>query len=108
MRSVAARMFLTFAVALVAFGLVALFAVGRMHSLGADLRLLSEAYLPLTRIAAQIEVKDWATARALELNAMDPATRRALLPVARAHFPAIVKEKLVAARAVLARARAVA
>ncbi len=108
MRSVAARMFLTFAVALVAFGLVALFAVGRMHAFGTDLRLLSEGYLPLTRIAAQIDVKDWVTARALEVRAMDPAARRAFLPLARAHFPAVVKEKLAEARAVLARARVVA
>ncbi|HEX9289581.1 MAG TPA: ATP-binding protein [Anaeromyxobacteraceae bacterium] len=108
MRSLAARMFLTFAVALVAFGFVAIFAVGRMHALGTDLRLLSEGYLPLTRIAAQIDVKDWVTARALEVRAMDPAARRAFLPVARAHFPAVVKEKLAEARAVLARARGVA
>lgn len=105
MRNLAARMFLTFFVALVAFGAVALFAIGRMHALGTDLRLLSEGYLPLTRIAAQIEVKDWATARALELTAMEPAARRVLLPVARAHFPAIVKEKLAEARTVVAHAR---
>ncbi len=108
MRSLAARMFLAFAVALGAFGLAALFAVGRMHALGTDLRLISEGYLPLTRIAAQIDVKDWVTARALEVKAMDPAARRAFLPVARAHFPAVVKEKLSEARAVLGRARQVA
>ena len=108
MRSVAARMFLTFAVALVAFGLVALFAVERMHALGSDLRLLSEGYLPLTRIAAQIDVKDWVTARALEVKAMDPALRRAFLPMARAHFPTVVRAKLAEARSVLARARGTA
>ncbi len=108
MRSIAARMFLTFSVALVAFGLVALFAAHRMHALGNELRLLSEGYLPLTRIAAQIDVKDWATARALEVEELDPAARRAFLPVARAHFPAVVQEKLAEARAVLARSRAVA
>ena len=108
MRSVAAKMFLTFAVALVAFGAVALLAVGRMHALGADLRLLSEGYLPLTRIAAQIDVKDWATARALEVRGMDPAVRRAFLPMARAHFPTVVMAKLSEARSVLARARGTA
>ena len=108
MRSLAARMFLAFSVALLAFGLVALFAIGRMHALGTDLRLLSEGYLPLTRIAAQIEDKDWVTTRALEVRGMDPAARRAFLPVARAHFPAVIKEKLGEARAVLARARGVA
>jgi two-component system, NtrC family, sensor kinase len=108
MRSVAARMFLTFAVALVAFGLVALFAVGRMRALDTDLRLLSDGYLPLTRIAAQVDVKDWATARALDVKGMDPAVRRAFLPMARAHFPTVVKAKLAEARSVLARARGTA
>jgi two-component system NtrC family sensor kinase len=108
MRSLAARIFITFAVAFAAFGLVVSFGIGRMHALGSDLRLLSEGYLPLTRIAAQIEVKDWATARALEVNALDPAARRAFLPVARAHFPAVVKEKLAEGRDVVARAGALA
>ncbi|HTP28041.1 MAG TPA: ATP-binding protein [Anaeromyxobacteraceae bacterium] len=101
-------MFLTFAVALSAFVLVALFAVGRMHAVGNDLRLLSEEYLPLTRLAAQIEVKDWVTARALEVRAMDPAARRAFLRIARAHFPGVVKERLSEARAVAESARGVA
>jgi signal transduction histidine kinase len=108
MRSVASKMFLTFTVALVAFGLVAVFAVSRMHALGTDLRLLSEGYLPLTRIAAQLDVKDWVTTRALEMKALDPASRRAFFPVARSHFPALVKEKLAEARAVVARARGMA
>ena len=100
-------MFITFAAALVAFGLVALFAVGRMHALGGDLRLVSEGFLPLTRIAAQVEVKDWATARALEVRDMAPAARRAFLPVLRSHLP-VVHEKLDEARSVIARARGVA
>ncbi|MFL5261408.1 MAG: ATP-binding protein [Anaeromyxobacteraceae bacterium] len=108
MRSLAARIFVTLAVAIAAFGLVAAFAVGRMHALGLELRLLSDGYLPLTRIAAQIDVKDWATSRALEVNALDPAARRAYLPVARAHFPAVVKEKLAEGRDVVARARLLA
>lgn len=105
MTSLPAKTFMTFAVALAAFGLVAAFAVERMRSLGTDLRLLSEGYLPLTRIAAQIDVKDWVTTRAIEVLAMEPAARRTFLPLARAHFPAVVKEKLTEARAVLAKAR---
>src|SRR3990172_436031 len=100
-------MFITFAAALVAFGLVALFAVGRMHALGGDLRLVSEGFLPLTRIAAQVEVKDWATARALEVRDLAPAARQAFLPVLRSHLP-VVHEKLDEARSVIARARGVA
>jgi signal transduction histidine kinase len=94
MRRVATKIVLTFAVALAAFGLVAAMSIVRLHGLGQDLRLLSVGYFPLSRLAAQLEVKDWVSARALEATALDPATRRAYLPVARAHFPALVREKI--------------
>jgi signal transduction histidine kinase len=103
MRTVASRIALTFAVGFVAFGLVAAFAARRVHALGADLRLLSEGYLPLTRIAAQIEVKDWVTSRVLEAGALEPAARRAWIPVARAHFPGFVREKIEEGRGVVER-----
>lgn len=108
MRTVASKIFLTFAVGLLAFGLVAAFAARRVHGLGRDLRMLSEGYLPLTRIAAQLEVKDWAWLRALEGRSNDPQARRVYLPVVRAHFPAVVREKLGEARRVLSRMRAIA
>jgi signal transduction histidine kinase len=108
MRTVASKIFLTFAVGLVAFGLVAAFAARRVHALGRDLRFLSEGYLPLTRIAAQLEVKDWVASRALEAEAMDPQARRAWTTVARAHFPAVVREKIAEGRAVIGRMRALA
>jgi two-component system, NtrC family, sensor kinase len=94
MRRVATKIFLTFAVALAAFGLVALLAVARLQDLGRDLKLLTTGYFPLGRIATQLEVKDWIASRALELRDLDPAARRAYLPVVRAHFPALVREKL--------------
>jgi signal transduction histidine kinase len=104
MRRVATKIFLAFAVALGAFGIVAAFGISRLHGLGRDLRLLSSGYLPLTRIAAQIDVKDWVAARALEARDLDPAARRAYLPVARAHFPALVREKIEEGKAVVAEA----
>ncbi len=104
MRSVATKIALAFGVALVAFALVAGFGIARLHDLGRQLRLLSEGYLPLTRIAAQIDVKDWVTPRVLEARSLDPATRRAWIPLARAHFPALVREKIVEGRAVAGRA----
>jgi signal transduction histidine kinase len=107
MRSVATKIFLTFAVALAVFGVVVGFGITRLHGLGRDLRLLSEGYLPLTRIVAQIDVKDWVSARVLEVNVIDPAARRAYLPVARAHFAA-VRERIAEGRQVVARARAFA
>src|SRR5512134_2688270 len=108
MRRVATKIFLAFAVALAAFGIVALFGIGRLHDLGRDLRLLSTGYLPLTRIAAQLEVKDWVAARALEARGLDRSARRAYLPVARAHFPAFVKEQLEEGKAVATAARGLA
>ncbi|HEU4385466.1 MAG TPA: ATP-binding protein [Anaeromyxobacteraceae bacterium] len=107
MRRVSTRIFLAFAAALVAFGGVAAFGVSRLHDLGRQLRLLSEGYFPLTRVVAQIDVKDWVTSRALEVRALDPAARRAWLPVARAHFPT-VREKIAEGREVLERARPLA
>ncbi|HZZ86000.1 MAG TPA: ATP-binding protein [Anaeromyxobacteraceae bacterium] len=107
MRSVATRIFATFAVALLAFGLVTAAAVRRLHVLGRDLQLLNEGYLPLTRTVAQLDVKDWATTRALELKAADPAARRVWLPVARAQLP-LVRDKIAEGRAVVARAQAFA
>jgi len=108
MRSVASKIFLTFAVALAAFLLAAGFGASRIHASGKDLRLLSEGYLPLTRIAAQIDVKDWVTSRVLEAGALDPQARRAWLPLARTHFPSVVREKVAEGRAVAARAQALA
>jgi signal transduction histidine kinase len=108
MRSVASRIFFTFAAALVAFATAAGFGATRLHALGLDLRLLSEGYLPLTRVAAQLDVKDWVTSRVLEAGAMDPAARRAWLPLARAHFPAVVREKVAEGLAVARRAQQVA
>ncbi|HSN90023.1 MAG TPA: ATP-binding protein [Anaeromyxobacteraceae bacterium] len=108
MHRVANKIFLTFAVALAAFGLVAAFGIARLHGLGRDLRLLSAGYLPLTRIAAEIDVKDWVAARALEARALDPSARHAYLPVARAHFPALVREKIEEGKVVVREALAVA
>ncbi len=105
MRRVATKIFLTFAVALAAFGLVAVFGIARLHELRKDLRLLSGGYLALTRIAAQLDVKDWVASRALEARALDRAARQAYLPVARAHFPALVKEKIEEGRRVAREAR---
>ena len=104
LRSVATKIFLAFGVSLAAFALVSAFGIARLHDLGRKLRLLSEGYLPLTRIAAQIDVKDWVAPRVLEAGALDPAVRRAWIPLARARFPALVREKIAEGRAVVSRA----
>lgn len=104
MRRVATKIFLAFAVSLAAFAAVAVFSVVRLQELRRDLRLLSAGYLPLTRIAAELEVKDWLASRALEARDMDRAAREAYLPVARAHFPALVREKVEEGKRVMAAA----
>jgi len=107
MRSVATKIFLTFAAALAAFAAAAGFSATRLHALSQELTLLSEGFLPLTRVAAQIDVKDWVTARALEAGAMDPAARRAWLPLARSHV-ALVRGKVAEGREAVTRALKVA
>ncbi len=104
LRSLATRIFLAFGVSLAAFALVSVLGIARVHDLGRKLRLLSDAYLPLTRIAAQIEVKEGIGPRLLDAGALDPAARRALVPLARARFPALVREKIAEGRAVAVRA----
>ncbi len=104
MRRVATKIFLAFAVSLAAFAAVAVFSVIRLQELRRDLRLLSAGYLPLTRIAAELEVKDWLASRALEARDLDRAAREAYLPVARAHFPALVREKVEEGKRVMAAA----
>ena len=101
MRRVATKIFLAFAVSLAAFAAVAVFSVARLQELRRDLRLLSAGYLPLTRIAAELEVKDWLASGALEARDMDRAAREAYLPVFRAHFPALVREKVEEGKRVL-------
>jgi signal transduction histidine kinase len=108
MRRLATRIFLAFAVALCAFGAVAAFGAARLHELGRELRLLSGGYVPLSRVAAQLELKEWATPRALEARALDPAARRAWLPVVRAQFPAFVREKIEEGRRFVRDARPLA
>jgi len=103
-RSVATKIFLAFGVSLLAFALMAGFGIYRLQDLGRQLRLLSEVYLPLARIASQIDVKDWVTGRAPEAGAVDPAARRALVSLARAQFPVLVRQKIAEGRTVANRA----
>jgi signal transduction histidine kinase len=104
LRSVATKIFLAFGVSLLAFALVSAFGIVRLRDLGAQLRLLSEGYLPLTRVAAQLDVREGVSARLAEAQALAPAARRAWIPLARARFPALLREKLADGRTVALRA----
>jgi signal transduction histidine kinase len=105
-RRVATKIFLAFAVSLLAFAAVAGFGIARVHEIRRDLRLLSGGYLALTRIAAQLEVKDWVATRVLEAAALDRAARQVYLPVARARFPGYVRDRIAEGRRVAKDARA--
>jgi len=107
-RRVATKIFLAFAVSLLAFAAVAGFGIARLHEIRRDLRLLSGGYLALTRIAAQLEVKDWVATRALEASALDRSARQVYLPIARARYPGFVREKIEEGRRVARDARALA
>ncbi len=108
MRRVATKIFLAFAVSLLAFSAVAGFGIARLHEVRRDLRLLSGGYLTLTRIAAQLDVKNWVAARALEARALDRTARQVYLPVARAQFPGFVRDKIEEGRRVARESRAIA
>ncbi len=94
--SIATRIFLVFAAVVTVFGAVSSFAVWRMHAVGADIRLVSEGYLPLTKVAAQLETfhknKQRDTDRLLEEK--DPRAQRILIKLARLYYPRILREKL--------------
>ncbi|AKU91913.1 sensor histidine kinase [Vulgatibacter incomptus] len=94
--SIATRIFLVFAAVVSIFGAVSSFAVWRMHAVGADIRLVSEGYLPLTKVAAQLETfhknKQRDTDRLIEEK--DPRAQRILIKLARLYYPRIVREKL--------------
>lgn len=94
--SIATRIFLGFAAVLCVFGAVSSFAVWRMHAIGEEIRVVSEGYQPLTKVAAQLETfhknKQRDTDRLLEEQ--DPRTQRILIKLARLYFPRIVREKL--------------
>lgn len=108
--SIATRIFLGFAAVLTVFGAVSSFAVWRMHAVGEEIRLVSEGYLPLTKVAAQLETfhknKQRDTDRLLEET--DPRTQRILIKLARLYFPRIVREKLDQGRQLVADTRRLA
>ncbi|HEX9402332.1 MAG TPA: ATP-binding protein [Anaeromyxobacter sp.] len=108
MRHVATKIFLAFAVSLLAFAAVAGFGIVRLHEIRRDLRLLSGGYLALTRVAAQLEVKDWVATRALEASALDRGAREVYLPIARARFTGLVHDKIDEGRRVTRESRALA
>jgi signal transduction histidine kinase len=105
--SIPAKVISGFAAVLVTFGLVAAFSVYQLHRVGSGLSLVSQAYHPLTRLAAQLEAsyRDSAQASDRLLEETDPETRRSLLRLALEYHPRAAREKVKAAQAVIQKAR---
>ncbi len=108
--SVATKIFLCFVAVLVTFGSVSITAIWSLHTLGADLGVVSECYLPLTSSVAQIQIfqenRERDNDRLLGVN--DRATERVMMGYTRAFFPKMMRDRVAAARTVVERSRALA
>ena len=102
--SIPARVFLGFSTVLAAFGLVTVFELTSLRHVDAGLQLVSQAYHRLTRIGAQLESSyrnsEQATGRLLDET--DASAREALLMHAIDYQPRVAREKIAAARDILA------
>jgi signal transduction histidine kinase len=106
--SVAFKIFLCFAVVLITFGSVSITAIWRLHRLGADLGVVGESYLPLTRAVVQLESfhknKEVDVERLLKEK--NRTSEQALLfRGTRDYFPNFMRERIREARSVVAGAR---
>ncbi|MFO7155483.1 MAG: ATP-binding protein [Pseudomonadota bacterium] len=105
--SIATRIFLAFAAVISVFGAVSAFSVWRLQAIGNDIRLVSDGYLPLAKVATQLETihknKQRDTDRLLEER--EPRAQRILIKLARLYFPRIVRERLDEGKELVARAR---
>jgi two-component system, NtrC family, sensor kinase len=106
--TLATRIFVGYAVVTLTFGAVSIYAVVQLRSIGREIRLVSEGYLPLTKAAAQIESlhknRERDTERLFEEKA--PEGRRLLIKLARVYFPQSIRERLQGAEAMARESRA--
>lgn len=86
--SLATRIFLGYAVVLVTFGAVSLFAVRELHRWQVEIRLLSEGYLALSQKAAALESfqKNQANDTARLRDQPDVGVRRMMIQLSRKYF----------------------
>ncbi len=108
--SVATKVFLSFAVVLITFGAVSIYGVVQMRAIGRRLGLLSTGYFPLAQVAARLETfqKERELERDRLMEERDPHSRRALVQLARVYFARQVRDKIAAARKLVATARGAA
>lgn len=96
--SLATKIFLGFALVVCTFGAVSAYSVVTLHRVGEGIRVVSQAYLPLTTVAAQVETFHKNRARDLQrlLDEKDQRTQRALIKLARLYYPQEMHKRLQA------------
>ena len=100
--SLATKIFLGFALVVCTFGAVTAYSVITLHRVGEGIRVVSQAYLPLTSVAAQVETFHKNRARDLQrlLDEKDLRTQRALIKLARLYYPQEMRKRLQAGRTI--------
>ncbi|MBS2030293.1 MAG: HAMP domain-containing protein [Deltaproteobacteria bacterium] len=99
--SLATKIFLGFALVVCTFGAVTAYSLVTLHRVGEDIRVTSQAYLPLTTVAAQVETSHKNRSRDLQrlLDEKDPRTQRALIKLAQVYYPQELHRRIAAGRA---------
>ena len=96
--SLATRIFLGYAAVLVTFGAVSLFSVAEMHRNQQEIRLISEGYLKLSQVAANLESLNKNEQQDAERIRDEPRAdrRRAFIHLARFNVPSFTGQALAA------------
>ncbi len=104
--SLATKVFLGFAVVVCTFGAVSALSVVTLHRVGEGIRSVSQAYLPLTKEAAQVETFHKNRAHDLQrlLDERDRATQQTLIKLARRYYPEAMHKRIQEARGQIERA----
>ncbi len=94
--SVTTKIFLGLSVIVVTFGLVSIYALVQVHHIGRSLELTSRTYLPLTKLASQLETVQSHRTRDNNrlLEEREPRVRGVLISIARRHHPKLVQEQI--------------
>lgn len=100
--SLATKIFFGFALVVCTFGAVSAYSVITLHRVGEGIRVVSQAYLPLTTVAAQVETFHKNRTRDLQrlLDERDLRTQRALIRAARLYYPQEMHKRIQAGRAI--------
>ncbi|MDF1565533.1 MAG: HAMP domain-containing sensor histidine kinase [Deltaproteobacteria bacterium] len=88
--SVTTKIFLGLALVVLTFGAVSLFAVVQLHRIGEDLEQVSQTYLPLAKVTAELEAAQKNRAREIQRLIEDeraPQVQTLMIKIARSQHP---------------------